>query len=200
MKPKPDLHGYVLGELSEAERRQVEQAASADAECAADLERLLLTRTALRHLPEEEPLRRIAFVSDKVFEPRWWEAWWHSAPRLAFLSAGLLSCAILTHAVLTRPQPSQPVTTVAGTLSSAQVERIVREEVGKAVSAVRLEHEKRSAQLVTAALDEAEKKYALERESTRLAVEENFSVLRKQMANMVKMYASYEPASTGGIR
>jgi hypothetical protein len=48
---------------------------------------------------------RIAFVSDKIFEPRGWAWLWNSAPRLGFVSAALLAAAILVHA-FTRPAPS----------------------------------------------------------------------------------------------
>jgi len=43
-----------------------------------------LTRQALSHLREEEIPRRIAFVSDKVFEPTRFARWWSGMPKLAF--------------------------------------------------------------------------------------------------------------------
>ena len=42
--------------------------------CREELARLRLTLDALSTLREEEMPRRIAFVSDKVFEPRWWQS------------------------------------------------------------------------------------------------------------------------------
>jgi len=43
---------------------------------------------------EEEMPRRIAFVSDKVFEPRWWQMFL----RPSFAAALILAAAILVHA------------------------------------------------------------------------------------------------------
>ena len=48
---------------------------------------------------------RIAFVSDKIFEPRGWAWLWNSAPRLGFVSAAMLAAAILVHG-LVRPAPA----------------------------------------------------------------------------------------------
>lgn len=112
-----DLKAYALKEASAAERRAVEQHAAGCRPCAEELERLALTFTALAALPQEEIPRRIAFVSDKVFEPRWYRRLWNSPARLGFASAALLSGAIFTHA-LTRPVPvvitQAPPTAVSG--------------------------------------------------------------------------------------
>jgi hypothetical protein len=48
---------------------------------------------------------RIAFVSDKIFEPKGWAWLWNSAPRLGFVSAAMLAAAILVHG-LVRPAPT----------------------------------------------------------------------------------------------
>ena len=52
-----------------------------------ELELLQATRTALQALPQEEAPRRIAFVSDKIFEPRWWQRIWQSGPAMGFASS-----------------------------------------------------------------------------------------------------------------
>ena len=85
------LKDYVFGELNAAERRAVETAAAADSALRDELVRLQLTQSALFSLRDEELPRRIAFVSDKVFEPTWWQVWLHSGPRLGFASAALLA-------------------------------------------------------------------------------------------------------------
>ena len=64
-----DLRDYVLDELTLPQRAEVERFLAASVEAREEVERLRLTHQALLSLPEEEPPRRIAFVSDKVFEP-----------------------------------------------------------------------------------------------------------------------------------
>jgi len=71
-----DLRDYFFEELAAPERRQVESHVAACSACREELERLSLTRQALGHLPDEEIPRRIAFVSDKVFEPSWLARRW----------------------------------------------------------------------------------------------------------------------------
>lgn len=90
-----DLRDYVLEELTPQQRAEVERFLTTSVEAREEVERLKLTRQALLSLPEEEPPRRIAFVSDKVFEPsptrRLWQSFWQGAPRTAFgLTAFLL--------------------------------------------------------------------------------------------------------------
>ncbi|HZS49239.1 MAG TPA: zf-HC2 domain-containing protein [Bryobacterales bacterium] len=88
-----DLRDFWLEELGAADRRQVEKHLEACARCREELERLRMTQRALLALKDEEVPRRIAFISDKVFEPsgmsRWWAAFLLRVPRFA-LSASLL--------------------------------------------------------------------------------------------------------------
>jgi anti-sigma factor RsiW len=193
MNPKPDVHGYLLGELDEAGRKAVEQHLAADPTAAADAERLELAVRALKSMPEQEPPRRIAFVSDKVFEPNWWQRLWNSAPKLGFTAAAMLTAAILSHAMLTRPQPA--VTPVAAGPSSAEIEQMIRKTVNAAVAEVRLEERNESAKLVAAALREAERRAARERDADRVAMEEALVVLRKQVA---RFYVASN--DVGGLR
>jgi len=83
------LRDYHLEELNADQRRQVESHVSVCGSCREELDRLRLTRQALLRLPEEEMPRRIAFVSDKVFEPAWYARWWAALPRLGFALAVL---------------------------------------------------------------------------------------------------------------
>jgi len=107
-----DLKDYFLEELGGAERKEVEAHVQACRSCREELNRLRLTGTTLLSLREEEIPRRIAFVSDPVFEPslwrRWWMGFWNTPARLGFGSAALLSVALVFFAV-TRPAPVQPV-------------------------------------------------------------------------------------------
>ncbi len=103
--PQQDLKGYLLGELAEAERRQVADHLSGCSGCSEEMARLRLTTAALGQLHEQEIPCRIAFVSDRIFEPKGWNRLWNSAPRLGFASAVILAAAILVHA-LVRPGPT----------------------------------------------------------------------------------------------
>jgi anti-sigma factor RsiW len=103
-----DLKAYVVGELERGERSAVEDHLRVCASCSEELDRLNLTRAALATLEEEEIPRRIAFVSDRVFEPRWWQTMWHSGPTMGFASAVVLAAAIVVHAAVPRP-PAIPV-------------------------------------------------------------------------------------------
>lgn len=90
-----DLRDYCLEELGMAEKRQVEAHLATCFDCREEVERLRLTQQTLLRLKDEEVPRRIAFVSDKVFEPsraaRWWAAFNAHVPRLAWSLALLLA-------------------------------------------------------------------------------------------------------------
>ena len=89
-----DLRDYLLDELTPRERAEVERYLESSSEARQELERLRLTHSALQRLPDEEIPRRVAFVSDKVFEPspamRFWREFWTAAPRAAFGMAAVL--------------------------------------------------------------------------------------------------------------
>jgi hypothetical protein len=107
-----DLKDYFFEELGGAERQQVEAHVTACRVCREELSRLRLTGTTLLSLREEEIPRRIAFVSDQIFEPSPWRRWlvgfWNTPARLGFGSAALLSAALVVFA-LARPVPVQLV-------------------------------------------------------------------------------------------
>ncbi len=89
-----DWKAYALGELNANERRQAEAHAAACPQCRVEVAEVRLTLDALSTLREEEMPRRIAFVSDKVFEPRWW----HGFLKPSFAAGALIAGAILVHA------------------------------------------------------------------------------------------------------
>jgi anti-sigma factor RsiW len=138
-----DLRDYFLKELTDPQQRQMEAHVKTCAPCREEMERLRVTETALFSLREEEIPQRIAFVSDKVFEPSPWHRWlssfWGSAARLGFASAAMLSTALVVFS-LTRPAPAPlanvtppaPVTTTA-TVSQAEIEQRVEAAVQKAL-------------------------------------------------------------------
>ncbi|MGA3260789.1 MAG: zf-HC2 domain-containing protein [Bryobacteraceae bacterium] len=126
-----DLKDYFFEELDGAERKQVEAHVTGCRTCREELSRLRLTGTTLLSLREEEIPRRIAFVSDPVFEPsawrRWWSGFWNTPARLGFGSAALVSAALVVFA-LARPAPVQPVRLVqVPTVQTAQAVPAVSE-------------------------------------------------------------------------
>jgi anti-sigma factor RsiW len=125
-----DLKAYVVGELAQREKAAVDDHVRACQSCREELERLKLTHSALAMLEDEEPPRRIAFVSDRVFEPRWWQTIWHSGPAMGFASAALLAIAILVNG-FARPA----VTASAPAVDQAQIERRVEARVQEQVNA-----------------------------------------------------------------
>jgi len=131
-----DLRDYLLQELAgPQQRRQVEAHVKTCAPCREELDRLRITEAALRCMADEEIPQRIAFVSDKIFEPspwrRWLAAFWNSGARLGFASAAMLSASLVVFALKPAPapvigvmRPAVPAAvTVAQTSAVAQAER-----------------------------------------------------------------------------
>jgi len=164
-----DLKAYLLGELPAADRVPVEKHVNSCAGCREELERLELTRSALASLGDEEPPQRIAFVSDKVFEPRWWQTVWQSGPAMGFASAALLAAAILVHAYA-RP--------AAAPVDTAQIERRIQSEVDaklnaavtRAVAAAEQHQNERVAQAVATAEQRFDQQYQRDLSDARQAV------------------------------
>jgi anti-sigma factor RsiW len=143
-----DLTDYFLKELDEPERRQVEAHVKSCIHCRQELDRLRVTQTALFALREEEVPQRIAFVSDKIFEPspwrRAWESFWGSTARLGFASAAMLSTALVVFA-LTRPAPAPSVALhpSAPAITPAEFRQQVQAAVTEAVAASEARQEKK---------------------------------------------------------
>ena len=189
--PEFDWNAYVLDELSPADRRRAAEHASVCHLCAAEAERLQITRAALLSVPDEEPPRRIAFVSDKVFEPNWWQRFWSSAPKLGFASAAMLSIAILVSA-LTRPAPAPVASPVppdraqVASLIEQEVQRRVPLAVAAAVAEANGKSEDRAAKLVAA----AERRMEFQHRAEMLAVEDNLTILRRRLNQAYMAYNS----------
>lgn len=149
---RPDWKSYALGELDARARQEAESHVAACADCQDELAALRVTLDAMATLREEELPRRIAFVSDKVFEPRWYEKLAQAFLRPSFAAAGLIAAAILIHAFV-RPMG-------APTTPTAQVDtRAIESRVTAEVTA-RLQNEMTAAvnTAVTKAVAETEKR------------------------------------------
>jgi anti-sigma factor RsiW len=125
-----DWKGYALGELAANERHEAEAHAATCEGCRVELAHVRLTIDALSTLREEEVPRRIAFVSDKVFEPRWWQMFL----KPSFAAALVIAAAILTHGFMMRP----------AAVDDAAIQARVDQAVTKAVADV----EQRNAEAV----------------------------------------------------
>jgi len=92
---KPDWKAYTLGEMDAGARREAECHVADCSDCQDELAGLRVTLDAMATLRDEELPQRIAFVSDKVFEPRWYQ---RIFLRPSFAAAALIATAILVHA------------------------------------------------------------------------------------------------------
>jgi anti-sigma factor RsiW len=164
---RPDWKSYALGELDARARQEAESHVAACADCQDELASLRVTLDAMATLREEELPRRIAFVSDKVFEPRWYERLTQAFLRPSFAAAGLIAAAILVHAFV-RPvgapasAPSQAIAQVDTSAIEARVTAevtarlqgematAVNNAVTKAVAETEKRDDQRTAQLLSA--------------------------------------------------
>lgn len=180
-----DLKQYALGEAAPDDARRIEAHAATCPSCRDELSRLQLTRMSLLTLRDEELPRRIAFVSDKVFEPRWYVRLWNSAPQLGFVAAALLACAILIHA-FAGPPPPPPVTATAVDTRAleqrlqAEVEARIQTAVTKAVAQAEDRQHLRTVELLQA----SERRHEFDRRATLAALAEQTRILERQVSNM----------------
>jgi len=185
-----DVKGYLLGELDEAGRRAVEEHVASCQECREELDRLRLTEAAMLTVRDVEIPKRIAFVSDKIFEPKWWQRLWQSGPRLGFASALVLAIAIVAHGFLQPPPVKGPEP-----LNTAEVARMVEKEVSARVAAAVqqavAETEKRQEEKTAKLLSAAELRFEEQRQADMITVRENFEYLSKRM-NVMQLASLYE--------
>src|SRR5580658_8489177 len=102
-----DWKSYALGEMDSPGRREAEAHAAVCPNCREELATLRLTLDTLSALREEEIPRRIAFVSDQIFEPRWYRRAFRSVWSPNFAAACVIAGAILVHA-FARPAAPDP--------------------------------------------------------------------------------------------
>ena len=185
-----DLRDYFLKELAAPDQRQVEAHLRTCRPCYEELEGLRLTEAALFSLREEEIPQRIAFVSDKIFEPsawrRGWAAFWNSGARLGFAGAAMLSIAILVSA-MTRPAPVIQAPAPAAALnpvSDADIQARIDAAVLRAVTGSQTRSDEKTRQL---AADLAQARQQL------LWAASEFDLLRKRSNVSVVSAGLYAP-------
>jgi anti-sigma factor RsiW len=177
-----DLRDYLFEELTPAQRAEVRLHVKTCDPCSSELEALRYTHSALLELRDEDIPQRIGFVSDKVFEPspvrRWFTGVWNSAARLGFISATVLSAAILVHAL----RPVQPPVIVhnPAQITAAEVDRRIHEAVTAAVNQAVAETEIRAQKRTTALLAVAEKHNREQIQALNAAYLENQVYLRNK--------------------
>jgi len=196
-----DLKDYFLKELPNPQQREVEGHVKSCQVCREELDRLQLTEAALFSLRDEEIPQRIAFVSDKVFEPspwrRGWAAFWGSSARLGFASAAMLSVALLVSALVSPLMRTAPVgrvsdppkaLPVAAQISDADIQIRVDNAVAKAIAEVDARQTQKTAQLVA----------DLRNERTKLLVAAAEYDWSQKRANSQRMISSaYQMPSIG---
>src|SRR5258706_7972878 len=134
LEDRPDWKAYTLGELDALARQEAESHVVACSDCQDELAGLRMTLDTMATLRDEELPRRIAFVSDKVFEPRWYEKLFL---RPSFAAAAGIAAAILAHAFV------RPVGTPANApfQAIAQVDTSAIQAPGTAQVTARLQAE-----------------------------------------------------------
>jgi anti-sigma factor RsiW len=172
-----DLNAFFFGELTANERRGVEQHLAACETCRAEHERLRITRAALAAIPDEEIPQRIAFVSDKVFEPNWWQRMWRPGPQWALVAASLVAGAILLHGYMYRGAAASVVEArVVQAQVDAELARRLPVALNEAVARLEARHEARMKEAVAT----VEKQAQAERKAQMVAFEENLDMWRKR--------------------
>jgi hypothetical protein len=185
------LRDYAFDEqLPQEERRAVEQHLAGCADCTLALDQLRLTTAALRTLPEREIPQRIAFVSDRVFEPSLFRRFWNAG----FASACVLAAALVVSAwhvsAVYRPGEARPAIQTAS-VSQEQIDAAV----AKAVAQVRAQIEKTDAQMIQTAVQNSERKHDSEYRNQLAAIGENFMVLQKRLSLSYAGLASNDAGS-----
>ncbi|MFN0172971.1 MAG: anti-sigma factor family protein [Bryobacteraceae bacterium] len=183
-----DLRDYFFGELKEADRALTESHVRGCTGCREELTSLQATRETLLALRDEEIPQRVAFVSDRVYEPsawkRHWMAFWSSGPRLGFASAALLSVALLAHAY----RPAAPVAVAPAVDVSAlraELARDVQTAVVKAVAAADERHKQETSRIVKA----VEQRFEAQRLRDVKAMEDELAFMTRRLTSVYR--ASY---------
>ena len=147
---RPDWKAYTLDEMDAPARREAETHAASCPACQEEAAGLRMTLDAMAVLREEELPRRIAFVSDKVFEPTWWQRMVQSFRQPSFAAGGVIAVAILIHAFV-RPvaAPVNPAAQVDVAAVEAQVAARVTQRVTQMVTSQMVTNQMVTKEMVT---------------------------------------------------
>jgi len=196
------LCDFAFDELAAPARAEMERHLAGCAACATELAQLQLTTAALRVLPDREIPQRIAFVSDKLFQPspvvRFFSSFWNSGARLAFASACVLAAAIVFSAYR-RPAETQshPQSVVTAGMTRDELSHEMDARINKAVSdAVARVHEE-DARVTKAALESADRKAEQQRRELMVAMGEQMNTLQKRLGVLTE-YAMAGPERNAG--
>ena len=177
-----DLRDYLLDELTVEQRAEVEAYLETSPEARDELEGLRLTHKALLSVPDEEIPRRIAFVSDKVFEPSWVMRLWRElragAPRVGF---GMAAVTVAFFGGLWLVQPTLTVDSGGWRVALGQPEQAVAETPPESRGAV---EPSLTEEQVRAVVAEVVARYGTESEAR----------LRRDLAALVSMQDSESDA------
>jgi anti-sigma factor RsiW len=182
-----DLKAYALGEIDRQEKAALDAHVGACEACRGELDRLKLTHAALLTLKDEEVPRRIAFVSDGIFEPRWWQAIWRSGPAMGFASAALIAVAILAHGYA-RPTAAQPVQRIDTAQIEQRVEQEVSQRLDSAVTKAVTASEERQGRKTAEMLAAAEKRYRSDRKADLIAAAQTMKFYQQQAGRFMVAY------------
>jgi len=183
-----DVKDYFFGELSPQDRRTVDLHLTACPKCQEELDALNLTQNALLMVRDEEPPSRIAFVSDKVFEPRWYQSLWNSGPKMAFASSALLAAAILVHGFELNRPVAQVMKAPQPAITEAEVATRVEAAVQKAVA----ESEARQAAKLQQVAQQ-QKKMEVDYKMQMLQVADAYRMLRRMIPPSYRAAANFVP-------
>jgi hypothetical protein len=177
-----DLNAFHFGELSGSDRTAAERHVRECAACAGELDRLAALDSALRMLPSEPMPQRISFVSDKIFEPRWYQRFWNPGPAWGVASMFLVVCGLGLN-LMYRPEPL--IVSKTTRVGAREVEALVEAEVARrmdttvkaAVAQAVADSEARQRKVFKAELEKVE----LDNQAQVLSVRENVAFLQKKL-------------------
>lgn len=188
------LRDYAFDELPAPERATMERHLAACESCESEFRAIQLTTATLRSIPDREVPQRIAFVSDKIFEPspvaRFFRSFFTSGAQLGFASACLLTGAIVYSAT----QRPAEVRTVITTASNQDVSGQIDAAVKKAVAQV---HEEDS-RMTKTALAVAELRHKEEHRALLVSMQESMDVMQKRMGAYTTLASLETPVAGGG--
>lgn len=206
-----DLRDYLFSELGPAEKAEMERWLARSPAGREELDRLRSTEQALLSVAAEEPPRRIAFVSDKVFEPTPWARLLgrlgEGAPRLGFSFAAVLAVLFVglwqTQPTIMKDADGFRVAFGAPPAAAAPSPAVAAPALGKAgilsvveeaLAASAAESRDAAAELAAARLAEVEQRWEVKLDEQREDTEVVLGLIRKNFESLYKALALVEQA------